>query len=223
MTFHARTLRLSGILLAVAVAGSPALAAEKTVTVKFKAGSSSATLNGAVKGYDGITYVLGAAAGQQMAVKLKPSNEACYFNVTPPGSDTAIFIGSTDGNEFSGTLSVAGNYRVLIYLMRSAARRNETCNFTVSFAISGGSGKAAAAPADSAAQPAACVATAANLYGIDASKVTLDNEGNLSPTAEGFSMTGNADKGSEGMKQFECKFDRQKKLVDVMPLNSDGE
>ncbi len=107
--------------------------------------------------------------------------------------------------------------------MRNAARRNETCTFTITFAISGGTGKAAAAPADSASQPAACVAGAASLYGMAPSNVVLDNEGNLSPTPAGFSMTGQVNKGSEGVKQFECKFDRQKKLVDVMPLNSDGE
>ncbi len=109
MTIRARVLQLPAIVLGISLAVWPASAADKTATVNFKAGSSSATLSGSVKGYDGVKYLLGAAAGQRMSVKLKSSNASCYFNVTPPGSDTAVFIGSEAGNAFSCTLSATGN------------------------------------------------------------------------------------------------------------------
>ena len=128
----------------------------KTVPVHFKKGGSSATLSGHVAGYNSIDYVLGAKAGQVMSVTLQAKNTATYFNVLPPGSnDEAIFIGSTSGNEFSGTLSQAGDYKIRVYLMRNAARRNEKADFTLKVSITGGGKAAAAQPAgadDSAAR-----------------------------------------------------------------------
>ena len=73
-----------------------------------------------------------------MSVKLKSSNAANYFNVLPPGSqDVAIIVGSSDGNEWSGSLETDGEYTVRVYLMRSAARRNETASYTLTVGIAG--------------------------------------------------------------------------------------
>ena len=117
--------------------GETALAADRTETVKFAAGASSATKRGSIKGYDGIAYKLGASAGQVMQVLFSPSNRSCYFNVIAPGSDEAVFNGSATGNEYSANLTRSGNYTVQVYMMRSAARRNETCKYSISFEISG--------------------------------------------------------------------------------------
>lgn len=103
--------------------------------VSFAAGASSATLKGTVRGYQSVDYLLGAAAGQTMTVTLKTSNASNYFNVLPPGSDEALFIGSTSGNTFTGTLPAKGDYTVRVYLMRNAARRDETAKYTLSVAI----------------------------------------------------------------------------------------
>ena len=117
-----------------------ATAAEKTEVVKFKAGTTSATIKGSIKGDDYINYALEANAGQVMSVLFSPSNPRCYFNLLPPGSDEAIHIGSSVGNEFGGTLGASGEYRAQVYLIRAAARRNETCNYSITFEISGASG-----------------------------------------------------------------------------------
>jgi hypothetical protein len=113
-----------------------ATAAEKTEAVKFKAGATSATIKGSIKGDDSVNYVLEANAGQVMSILFSPSNASCYFNVLPPGSDEAIHIGSSAGNEFAGTLGASGKYTAQVYLMRNAARRNETCNYSITFEIS---------------------------------------------------------------------------------------
>jgi hypothetical protein len=56
----------------------------------------------------------------------------------PPEGGTALFNGSTEGsNEFTGKLEATGPYTVQVYLMRNAARRGETCKFTISFEITG--------------------------------------------------------------------------------------
>jgi hypothetical protein len=117
-----------------------ATASERTKAVKFKAGTTSATIEGSIKGDDGVNYTLVAKAGQVMSVLFSPSNPRCYFNVLPPGSDEAIHIGSSAGNEFAGTLGASGEYKAQVYLIRAAARRNETCNYSITFEISAASG-----------------------------------------------------------------------------------
>ena len=135
-----RALSLGGILLTLPVC----IAADgiREQRVHFKAGSSSAVLTGQIKGEQTVDYVLTAAAGQTMKVSLKTSNASNYFNVLPPGSETAIAIGSTVGTEWSGTLPEKGDYRIRVYLMRNAARRNAVAKYTLSVGITGG----AAAP-----------------------------------------------------------------------------
>ena len=140
-------------LFACALAGaSPwAFAADaiEARSLHFAKGASSATVKGSLKGSKTIDYKLRARAGQTMSVTLKTSNLGNYFNVLPPGSnDVAVFVGSTSGNDWTGSLATDGEYTIRVYLMRSAARRNETANYTLTVGITGG---AAAVPALGAA------------------------------------------------------------------------
>lgn len=136
--------------LAVIIGGgcllSSAHAADKIQEVEFGTGQNSATIKGNLKGYGTNSYLLGANAGQVMSVQMNPSNLACYFNVIAPNADSAVFIGSTSGNEYSGALRVSGQHRVEVYLMRSAARRNEVCNYNISFEITDGQATGETAP-----------------------------------------------------------------------------
>jgi hypothetical protein len=77
-----------------------------------------------------------------MSVKLKTNNTSNYFNVLPPGSESAVFIGSTSGNEWTGTLTADGEYTVRVFLMRSAERRHATANYTLTLGITGGTSRA---------------------------------------------------------------------------------
>jgi len=108
--------------------------------LQFAKGASSATVSGQIKGDQTVDHLLRAKAGQTMQVKLKTSNTSAYFNVLPPGSQgEAIFVGSTHGNEWTGVLPKDGEYTVRVYLMRNAARRNETARYTLSVGIAAGS------------------------------------------------------------------------------------
>jgi len=110
----------------------------ETRSLHFAKGTSSVTVHETLKGDTTIDYKVGARTGQTMSVILETSNNANYFNVLPPGSkDVAIFIGSTSGNEWSGLLPDNGEYTIRVYLMRSAARRNETASYTLSVDITG--------------------------------------------------------------------------------------
>ena len=111
-----------------------------TQPIRFAKGASSATVKASIKGSQTIDYTLRARAGQTMNVTLKTSNGSNYFNVLPPGSnDVGIFVGSTSGDEFSSVLPADGEYKVRVYLMRNAARRNEHANYTLTVRITGAS------------------------------------------------------------------------------------
>ena len=135
---------IAALVAAGFLLSQPASAQQETV-VAFAKGTSSQTLKGSIKGDQDHNYVVDARAGQTLTVDFKPTNASAYFNVTAPGADSAMFIGSTSGNHFSGPLTVSGRHVVQVYLMRNAARRNEVANYTLTIGVTG-AGVAAAAP-----------------------------------------------------------------------------
>jgi hypothetical protein len=107
--------------------------------ISFAAGSSSAKVKGSIVGYKTVEYKLRAKAGQAMMVTLQSSNRSNYFNILAPGqTEVAFFIGSRDGDRFESNLPETGEYTVRVYLMRNAARRNESAKYTLSVAIKKG-------------------------------------------------------------------------------------
>ncbi len=140
-SYHKLSAVLASLLLiSVSVAQADAI---ETQPVQFAKGHSSATIRGTIKGDQTIDYTLRARAGQTMSVTLATKHGANYFNVLPPGSnDEALFVGSSGSNEWTGTLPADGEYKVRVYLMRSAARRNEVADYTLTVGITG-AGKAA--------------------------------------------------------------------------------
>mgnify|MGYP001547400289 FL=1 len=117
----------------------------RTEQVHFKPGASSATIKGKIKGYEVVDYVLEASKGQQMNVSMASDNGANYFNILAPGeNEVAMFIGSTSGNQFEGGLPESGDYKIRVYMMRSAARREEVANYRLEMIVTGAPQKAGA-------------------------------------------------------------------------------
>ena len=209
------------------VAGN-AQAQPRAERVQFAKGTSAKTVTGSLKGDQSVDYLVGARSGQQLTVALDSSNTSTYFNVLPPASETALFVGSTSGNQFSGTLPASGDYRVRVYLMRNAARRNEITDYKLRIGVNGDAATAAATqpaakgqPISAGNRPAYCRGEAAGQYGTRPAYIKT-----LAPVKAGngaISIDGTVDKGSEGIKQFRCRFDAQGRFIDVMALTSDGE
>jgi hypothetical protein len=83
-----------------------------------------------------IDYVLGARQGQPMNVSMATDNGANNFNSIAPGkADETMFVGSTPSNQFEGTLPANGDYKVRVYLMRSAACRDGIANYRLEMII----------------------------------------------------------------------------------------
>jgi Periplasmic lysozyme inhibitor of I-type lysozyme len=139
---------LGGLCLATALASTAADIRKEQI--RFGKGESAATITGTIKGYQIVDYRLRAEAGQAMVADFKLSNLSAYFNVLPPASETAIFVGSTSGNHFDGKLPADGVYTVRVYLMRNAARRNEIARYTLKVGIADRNEAAAASGASSA-------------------------------------------------------------------------
>ena len=108
--------------------------------VQFASGASSTTIKETITGRESVNYKLNAKAGQSMVVVLNTDNASNYFNVFAAGKapgDEALFIGSTQGGRYAGTLPEDGEYTVQVFLMRNAARRNEKANYTLEIEIKG--------------------------------------------------------------------------------------
>jgi hypothetical protein len=109
----------------------------RTERVHFKKGATTAVIKGRLQGYSDVDYLVRGGAGQTITVSLKRSNLSNYFNLLPPGSnDVAMYAGQT-GQGFKGVLPTDGDYRIRVYLVRAAARRNESSTYTLTITVTG--------------------------------------------------------------------------------------
>lgn len=109
-----------------------------SIPVAFASGKSSTTVHGSIKGYESIDYQIQGSAGQKLSVSMSSNHLSNGFNVYAPDSDgTAMFVDGGNGHNYSGILPNDGVYVVRIYLVRSAARRNETAKFGLSIKVDG--------------------------------------------------------------------------------------
>jgi len=126
----------------------------RTERVKFKKSANSAVVEASIKGYETVDYVLGAKAGQYMNASLATKHGATYFNILAPGeNEVAMFNGSISENQYEGTLPASGDYKIRVYMMRSAARRNEVAHYRLEMIIDGAGQQAAHAPSHDAKVP----------------------------------------------------------------------
>ncbi|MCU0920137.1 MAG: hypothetical protein MUF16_07345 [Burkholderiaceae bacterium] len=148
-----RAVALVATCATLPLSGAQATGGLRKEEVRFDAGTSATSITGQIRGDEGVDYLVRARAGQTLTVSFKPSNPMAYFNVLPPGSDEALFVGSSaaDGSLFMTQLPRDGVYTLRVYLMRAAARRNETARYTLGVSVTG----AAQGTAGSPTQPAA--------------------------------------------------------------------
>ncbi|MBW6419694.1 SH3 domain-containing protein [Celeribacter sp. PS-C1] len=129
--------------LALSLPAAP-LSAQESVNIQFNSGSSSTTINGAVRGYEYIDYVLGARGGQTMVVSLAVTgtngNGTAYFNILPAGQDTgALYVGSNFSDRRAEvTLPYDGNWAIRVYLMGNDRDADKTVGYSIDVYIAPG-------------------------------------------------------------------------------------
>jgi hypothetical protein len=110
--------------------------ADTTHPVHFAKGKSSSTIKGTVKGSNTEDYLLRAAGGQTMKVKLSAKSTLIYFNVLKPGTEQAIFVGSNASkNTWSGALTEGGDYIVRVYTLGKGKEAGHATPFSLNIAI----------------------------------------------------------------------------------------
>ena len=110
---------------------APATASGQTETIQFARGASSASRQATITGRQTRSYLVTLRAGQTLNVNLQTSNRSNYFNITAPGAQQALFVGSTSGARYSGRAPSNGVYKIDVYLMRNAARRGESARYSL--------------------------------------------------------------------------------------------
>ena len=126
------------VALALAPAIAPAqrqASGDRIERLRFAPGASAGTVQGRIRGYQTVTYVVGARAGQVMDLRMLSRGRFLYVLVRPPGSDENIHDGPISGNDGQVRLPVSGDYRVRVFLFRNAARRNETGDYRLRISI----------------------------------------------------------------------------------------
>lgn len=124
-------LRIAFFMFALTLLSLCAFAQRKAERVRFQKGTISTTLKGRLVGDATKDYLLGAAKGQTMKVKLESSD--AYFVVFPAKGEP-IEMGPR--TEWSETLVEKGDYVVRVFQMRAAARRKgANANYTLKVEI----------------------------------------------------------------------------------------
>lgn len=130
----------------------------RTERVQFERGASSAVIEGSITGYETVDYILGARKGQYMNVSMATDNTGNYFNILAPGeNEVAVFNGSMGENQYEGILPESGDYKVRVYMMRSAARRNEVANYRLEMIITSGEDRSSKSGDGGSVEPNASV------------------------------------------------------------------
>lgn len=97
----------------------------------------SAILHGRhAKGKNTLDFLVTAKAGQLLSVSQKAGSKA-YFNVNSPGTEIALFNGSTGGDLKNRQLPNDGTYAVRVYLMGGAADNNEKVPVDLNISVTG--------------------------------------------------------------------------------------
>ncbi len=128
-------LRVSSVvilLISLIVSTAVAQSDIRTEPIHFRAGAFSAAVQGSITGHGIVDYVLSAGKDQYVNVSMTTDNDANYFNILAPGeNEEVLFNGSVNDNQYKGILRKKGEYKIRVYLMRSAARLNEIANYNL--------------------------------------------------------------------------------------------
>jgi hypothetical protein len=90
--------------------------------IKFPRGASGVTLKGGVVRGDRDEYLLKAAKGQWMKVKITAEEDNAVFQIYAPNGKALKGAGEMDdAKEWNGSLPLAGDYKVVVGGMRGNA------------------------------------------------------------------------------------------------------
>jgi hypothetical protein len=128
--------RLAVLLLIIA---TPAAAQDsiRVERIEFGTGPTAREISDSIGGFERVDYLVSARAGQTLTVMMSADNLSSYFDLTAPGATKPFFLGSESGNAHSVRIPSDGDYTVSVYLLRLAARDNQSAHFTLNVSLQG--------------------------------------------------------------------------------------
>ncbi|GHB07387.1 SH3 domain-containing protein [Salinicola rhizosphaerae] len=134
MTAGSRLARLA-FGLTLALAATSALAQTSTSLIPSSAsppaGNHSRLVQGSLSGDETATYPVTANAGQILAVDLDSANASVNFNVISASDGHFLFAGMAKGSVADIPVPADGEYQVQVFLVRAAARRDESASYSL--------------------------------------------------------------------------------------------
>lgn len=105
-------------LLAVAWLTRAGQAEGVTQEIRFRPGSDSGTVQGAVVRGDSDTYTLGLSEGQKIWIRLTSLESNAVFDLYSPGEEP---LGESEATQMEGRLPESGTYRIVVSPSRGNA------------------------------------------------------------------------------------------------------
>lgn len=125
-------MRWTGLAAWLLLAGAAAAQnAQRDVPVVFAAAQTTLTFQDALGGFEFVDYRVPLRAGERLHVQLATSNLSNCFDIYAPGAEKPLFQGGNSGNEHLLAATVAGEYRIRVYLLRFAARDYQSAEYTL--------------------------------------------------------------------------------------------
>lgn len=126
------------LLIAITVIAGPQndQRSERVRLSEGPSGAEAAQVSGAINGYQTVEYLVEGKTGQSMQIRLASSNNHNRFRISAPAAPRAMFTSRPGGRGFSATLPRDGTYRVVVFLLRDAARDGESARFSLDILVS---------------------------------------------------------------------------------------
>lgn len=128
---------LATLCSALVLTSAPAQAAGQLAKhmTELSGAPQTKTMRGKLRGRETAEYSIHLREGQSLAVTLKTNLRSNYFNITAAGDAEALFVGSRDGDRYRGKVAKDGDYKISVYLMANAARRDERASYSLKIDI----------------------------------------------------------------------------------------
>jgi hypothetical protein len=94
------------------------------------------TFADSIGGFEAVSYRINLKDGQVLDISLSTNNLSNCFDVFAPGTEKPFFVGDDSGTSHHFLAKRGGEYVVKVYLLRLAARDNQSAHFTLELKIS---------------------------------------------------------------------------------------
>jgi hypothetical protein len=131
-------MRLSFLMVIIAFFTSlPARAqdAERRQQVELAAGAPTRTFSDAIGGFEAVSYAMHLRSGQTLDISLATNNLSNCFDVYTSGAEKPFFVGGDSGSSHRFRATASGEYIIKVYLLRLAARDNQSAHYSLGLKI----------------------------------------------------------------------------------------